>query len=59
MTSTLLVVLVLFVILFGGSGWGYSRGYYGGGGFGIIGVLLIVMLCLLLFGGLGAPLWVR
>jgi hypothetical protein len=42
--------------LFGGLGggyWGQSRGYYGGGGFGIIGLVVIVLVIAMLFGGFG------
>ena len=65
---TLIVVILLFLILFGGF-FGYSRNYYWGQdarpGWGIGGILMLVLFVLLilylfgLLGGGGYPLWHR
>ena len=48
----MLLILILLILLFGGFGWhmGLGVGYYGG--FGLGGVLLIVLIALLLMGRL-------
>ena len=48
---TLLVIILVFVILGGGGYQGYRREYYGIGGLGIIGTVLVVLLALALAGG--------
>ncbi len=50
--STILIVVVLILLLGGGGGYyGYSR--YGGSGLGgVLGLVLVVVLALWLFGGL-------
>ncbi len=45
----LIIVVILILLLLGGGGWGYTR--YGiGGGFGIGGILLVVLVLWLLLG---------
>ncbi len=44
-----LVLIILVVLLLGGGGWGYSRWGYQGG-FGLGGLLLIVLVVWLLLG---------
>jgi len=50
---SLLLLIVILILLFGGVGgyWGYSRGYYGGRGHGLIWVLLLIVVLVVLFGG--------
>jgi hypothetical protein len=50
------LIIVVLVLLFGGGGfYGHRQGYYGGGGLGgILGLLVVILICLFLFGGLGA-----
>jgi TM2 domain-containing membrane protein YozV len=45
----LILVIVLLFVLFGG-GFGYHRGYYGGGGLGLTGLIEIVFIVILLAG---------
>jgi hypothetical protein len=51
-TSVNLILLVVVIaVLFGGGGYyGHRRGYYGGNGLGIVGVLGIVLVAYLIFG---------
>ncbi len=52
--STILIIVVL-VILFGGGGGYYAHGRYGGTGLGgVLGLVVLVLLGLWLFGGFGA-----
>jgi hypothetical protein len=50
---SLLLIVVLLFLLFGGDGYyGYRGDYYGGRGFGsLLGVLVVVFLVVVLFGG--------
>ena len=48
--SLLLIVVVLFLLFGGGGYYGYRGGYYGGRGFGAIGVILVVLIAVALFG---------
>jgi hypothetical protein len=50
---SLLLLIVILVLLFGGGGgyWGYSRGYYGGRGHGLIWFVLVIIILVVLFGG--------
>ena len=51
--STILIIVVL-VLLFGGGGGYYAHRSYGGTGLGgVLGVVVLVLLALWLFGGLG------
>jgi hypothetical protein len=55
MSPLLLIVVVLLVLLLAGGGYGYHAGWnasypYYGPGFGIVGLLLIVVLVLVLLG---------
>ena len=55
MSPLLLIVIVLLILLAVSGGWGYRAGWYGPAaypGFGIIGVILVVVLILLLLGRL-------
>jgi hypothetical protein len=54
----LILLIVVLVILFGGGGgyWGYSRGYYGGGGHGLIWLLVLIVVLVVLFGHHGATI---
>ena len=56
----LLLVIVLLLLFggFGGGWYGYRSGYVGPGGFGIGGVLLIVLVVWILFYG-GIPMHFR
>jgi hypothetical protein len=49
----MLLLLILLVLLFGGGGgyYGYSRWGYGGG-FGILGTVLLIVLVVYLLGGI-------
>ena len=47
----LLVIIVIFLLLFGSGYHGYRREYYGGRGFGLIGLVPVVLLIFLLFSG--------
>ncbi|MCW6510068.1 DUF3309 family protein [Lichenifustis flavocetrariae] len=48
---TLLLIIVILVLLFGGGGYyGHRAGYYGTGGIGIGGIVLILIIVWLLFG---------
>ena len=50
--TTVLIIVVLILLLGGGGYYGHSR--YGGRGLGgVLGLVLVVMLVLWLFGGLG------
>jgi hypothetical protein len=50
---TILLIIVL-VLLFGGGGGYYAHGRYGGTGLGgVLGIVVIVLLVLWLFGGIG------
>jgi hypothetical protein len=51
MDLILLVVILIVLFGFGGGYYGYRGGYYGGPGFGIVGVIVLVLILLLLFGG--------
>lgn len=46
----LLLVILLFLILFGGLGVGYRGGYYDANGMGFGSILLIVIIVVLLLG---------
>jgi len=48
----LLLLIVVLLLLFGGGGGyhGYSRGSYGGGGYGLIRPLVIIIILFPLFG---------
>lgn len=51
---TLILVIILIVILFGGVGLGWRGGHIGNGpGIGIVGILLIILLVVFLTGNLG------
>jgi hypothetical protein len=52
----MLLLIILLVLLFGGGGgyYGYSR-WGAGGGFGIVGTVLLVALVIYLFGGMNFP----
>src|ERR1700689_793275 len=54
----LILLIVVLVILFGGGGgyWGYNRGYYGGGGHGLIWLLVLIVFLVVLFGHHGATI---
>jgi hypothetical protein len=47
---SLLVLLIILVLLFGGGGHFYNEGVYRGYGFGIGGVLLVILIVLLITG---------
>jgi hypothetical protein len=51
-SMTLLLIIIVLIILFGGGGHYYNRGSYRTGGFGIAGLLVIVLLILWLTGNL-------
>jgi hypothetical protein len=44
-----ILLIIIIVLLVGGSGWGYTRWGYNGG-FGIAGLLLVVLILYLLLG---------
>jgi hypothetical protein len=49
---TLILVILILVLLFGGGFFGYNRGYYGGRSFGgLLGFLVVLFILYLLFGG--------
>jgi hypothetical protein len=51
--STILIIVVL-VLIFGGGGGYYAHGRYGGTGLGgVLGVVVLVLVALWLFGGFG------
>ena len=51
--STILIIIVLVLILGGGGGY-YAHGRYGGTGLGgVLGIVVLVLVALWLFGGLG------
>ena len=52
----MLLLIILLVLLFGGGGgyYGYSR-WGTGGGLGIVGVVLLVLVAVYLFGGMHYP----
>jgi competence protein ComGC len=56
MSPLMLVLIVLVIILLFGGGYGYRSGWhsspYYGPGFGIVGLLIVVLLVLLLMGRL-------
>jgi hypothetical protein len=57
MSPLLLIVIILLVVLMAGGGYGYRAGWasgypYYGPGFGLLGIILIVVLILLLMGRL-------
>ncbi len=42
---TLLIIILVIIFLFGGGGYyGYRGGYYGNGGIGIVGILMILLI---------------
>jgi hypothetical protein len=50
--STILIIVVL-VLIFGGGGGYYAHGRYGGAGLGgVLGIVVLVLVALWLFGGL-------
>jgi hypothetical protein len=51
---TLLIIIVFLILLFGSGGHYYNRGSYRTGGFGIAGILIVVLLILWLNGSLHA-----
>jgi hypothetical protein len=50
--TQMLLLVILLLLLFGGGGgyYGYSSGYYGGGGFSIVGILVLVLVVMMVFG---------
>jgi hypothetical protein len=51
----LILILVILFLLFGGGGYyGYRRGYYGGRGYGLVWLVLIVLVLASVIGG---PRW--
>lgn len=50
-----LILIVVLVLLIAGGGYGWRSGYYGPGD--PLGIILIVVLLVLLFGVLGGPRW--
>ena len=57
----MLILLILLILLFGGGGfYGYSNGYYGPRGMGLMGVLAIVLVIwLVMGGGFGHAMYIR
>ena len=51
----LIILIILAVLFLGGGGYGYSNGWPGhySGGIGIVGIVVLVLIIALLFGGLG------
>jgi hypothetical protein len=48
---SLLLIILIIVLLFGGGGYyGYRGGHYGGGGLGVVGIVLVVLVAVALFG---------
>jgi hypothetical protein len=49
----MLLLIIVLLLLFGGGGgyYGYSR-WGSGGGIGIVGLVVIIAVCLYLFGGM-------
>jgi hypothetical protein len=61
-SKPMLLLIIVVLLLFGSGGfYGYSNGYYGPAGMGLVGILLIVLLILLLMGGggFGHRLYIR
>lgn len=52
----MLLLLIVLILIFGGGYWGYNR-YGTGGGIRIVGLVLIIVVLLYLFGGLRLPRW--
>jgi hypothetical protein len=46
----LLLLIIVILLCSGGGYYGYRREYYGGRGIGLIGVLVIVLIAVALFG---------
>lgn len=51
---TLLLIILVVLVLCGG-GWGYRAGWYGPGFYNPIGLILVILVIVLLFGALGGP----
>ncbi|MFZ2870439.1 hypothetical protein [Zavarzinia sp.] len=46
----LILILVLLLVFGGGGYYGFRRQYYGGRGFSLIGILLLILIVIALFG---------
>jgi len=57
----MLLLLILMLLLFSGGGfYGYRSGYYGSRGMGLVGIVVIVLvICLVMGGGLGHGIYFR
>lgn len=49
---TILIVILLVILLGGGGGYWAHQNYGANGGLGVVGLILVIMLLLYLFGGL-------